>query len=297
MSIRKRHHCWTALVVLLALALSSSLAFGQTQPPGPVVKYQFRTAGLPQPARFNVVQNILNFDPGAATPFHTHPGQVVVTVLEGENTFSVNGAETVYKAGESFVELPGQVAQARNTGTSHMSVMATYLLPWEAPLSRAEPTDRTPPPRPFVSYQFKTDVQPMTDPFDVVHLVQDFAPGAATPFHTHPGIVVVTVLSGELTFNLEGVDRIYKQGDSFVEVPNQVAQARNEGTTTTRVMASFLIPAGAPLFTVHPAHATPAALPKTSETDPCSMRPWLVVAIIGLIAGGWLIRRKRGRAR
>src|SRR6266508_2859919 len=35
MKITKRHHGWTALVVLLALWLSSSLAFGQPQPPGP----------------------------------------------------------------------------------------------------------------------------------------------------------------------------------------------------------------------------------------------------------------------
>src|SRR5215211_3422653 len=101
MIIRKRHPGWTALVVLLALWLSSNLAFGQAQPPGPVVKYQFRVAGLPQPARFNVVQNILNFDPGAATPFHRHPGQVLATVLEGELTFNSNGVEKIYKAGDS----------------------------------------------------------------------------------------------------------------------------------------------------------------------------------------------------
>jgi hypothetical protein len=52
-----------------------------------------------------------------------------------------------------------------------MSVMGTLLLPWEAPLSRPEPTDKTPPPRPLTSYQFQTDVQPLTDPFDVVQLV------------------------------------------------------------------------------------------------------------------------------
>ena len=118
-------------------------------------------------------------------------------MLEGENTFTANGGEKVYKAGDSFIELPGQVGQARNTGTSRMSVMATFILPWEAPLSRPELGDKTPLPRPFVSYQFKTDVNPMTEPFDVVQQLLDFAPGAATPVHTHPGIVVVTVLAGE----------------------------------------------------------------------------------------------------
>ncbi len=293
----KRHHGWLALVVVLAFCLSSSLAFGQAQPPGPVVKYQFRTQGQPQPTRFNLVHNLLHFDPGAATPFHRHLGQVLITVLEGENTLSVNGVAKVYKAGDSFVEGPGEVYQARNAGTTRMSVMVTYLLPWEAPLSRPEPQDTTPPPRPFVSYQFKTDVQPMTDPFDVVQLVQDFAPGAATPFHTHPGIVVVTVLAGALTFWVHGAETVYKEGESFVEVPNQVAQARNAGTTTTRVMASFLLPTGAPLANPQPAPTAPAALPKTGAADSRAVNGWLVlIAVIGLFAGGWVIWRTRGRA-
>src|SRR5215207_3087024 len=107
-----RRTVFTLLIAVLFLALGGSVAFGQAQPPDPVVRHLFRTAGLPQAARFNITQNILNFDAGAATAFHTHPGQVLVTVLEGENTFTKNGVEKVYKAGDSFVELPGEVVQA-----------------------------------------------------------------------------------------------------------------------------------------------------------------------------------------
>jgi LPXTG-motif cell wall-anchored protein len=293
MHIRKRHHGLAALVVLLTLGLSNSLAFGQAQPPGPVFTHQFRTAGTPQSTRFQLVQSLLHFDAGAATPFHRHPGQVVVTMLEGENTFSDNGVQKIYKVGDSFVEGPGEVYQARNAGTSRMSVLATYLQPWEAPLSRPEPQDTTPQPRPFTSYQFKTDVEPMTAPFDVVQAILDFAPGAATPYHTHPGIVVVTVVAGELTFNLEGVDHIYKAGESFVELPNQVAQARNAGTAPMRVMATYLLPQGAPLSTPHAGPMTPVVLPKTGAADTGALSVWLVlVATIGLIAGGWLLRRR-----
>lgn len=294
MQNRKRHHRWPALVVLLMLCLSSSLAFAQAQPPGPVFTFQFRTPGLPQPVRFQLVQSLLHFDPGAATPFHQHPGQVVVTVIEGKNTFIRNGTEQVYKTGDSFTEVPGEILQARNAGTTRMSVMATYLQPWEAPLSRPQPQDKTPPPRPFTSYQFKTDVDPMSAPFDVVQAILDFAPGAATPYHTHPGIVMVTVVAGEITFNLEGVDTVYKAGESFVEVPNQVGQARNAGTVPARVMASYLLPQGAPLSTPHAGPMTPAALPRTGEADPGALSEWLIlVAVIGLIAGGWLLRRSR----
>src|SRR5215212_4893588 len=291
-----RRTVFTTLIALLSLMIGTSVAVGQA-PPGPVVRHLFRTAGLPQAARFNVAQGILNFEPGAATPFHRHPGQVLVTVLEGENTFSVNGVEKIYKAGESFVELPGDLVQAHNAGASRMSVMATYLLPWEAPLSRPEPQDTTPLPRPFVSYQFKTDLQPMAEAFDVVQQVLDFAPGAATPVHTHPGVVVVTVLAGELTFQLNGSDTVYKAGESFVEVPGQVVQARNAGAVQTSVMVSYVIPKDAPLSTVHHAAPVPAALPTTGGAADGALPIWLIgLAAAGLIAGGWMVRRRRNRA-
>jgi quercetin dioxygenase-like cupin family protein len=289
MQIRKRHHGRAAMVVLLLLCLSSSLAIAQSQAPGPVFTFQFRTPGLPRPVRFQLVQSLLHFDSGAATPFHQHPGQVVVTVLEGENTFIRNGVEQVYKAGDSFTEVPGEILQARNAGTTRMSVMATYLQPWEAPLSRPQPQDKTPLPRPFTSYQFKTDVDPMTAPFDVVQAILDFAPGAATPYHTHPGIVMVTVVAGEITFNLEGVDHVYKAGESFVEVPNQVGQARNAGSVPARLMASYLIPQGAALSTPHAAPMAPAALPRTGASGGGALL-WLLAsgAVIG--AGIWMRR-------
>src|SRR5438093_1003287 len=88
----------TALLALLFLTLAPSSVFGQA-PPGPVVRHQFRTEGLPQPSAFNVVHNLTYFEPGAATPFHTHPGQVLVSVLDGEMTRrSHDGVDTVYKA-------------------------------------------------------------------------------------------------------------------------------------------------------------------------------------------------------
>jgi quercetin dioxygenase-like cupin family protein len=291
-----RRTVFTTLIALLLLTIGTSVAVGQT-PPGPVVRHLFRTAGLPQPAPFNVVQSILNFDPGAATPFHTHPGQLIVTVVAGELTFRLNGADTMYKVGETFVELPNQVVQARNAGTLRTSVMVSYFIPKDAPLSHPEPGDATPLPRPFVSYQFKTDVRPMTDPFDVVQQLLDFAPGAATPVHTHPGIVVVTVLAGDLTFQLNGADTVYKEGESFVEVPGQIVQARNAGAVQTSVMVSYLIPKDAPLSTVHHAAPAPAALPATGGAADGALPIWLIgLAAGGLIAGGWFVRRRQGRA-
>jgi Cupin domain/LPXTG cell wall anchor motif len=106
--------------------------------------------------------------------------------------------------------------------------------------------------------------------------------------------VVVTVVAGELTFWVNGAETVYKAGESFVELPDQVAQARNAGTAPTRVMASLLIPPGAPLSTPHASPMAPASLPKTGAAEPFALNDWLVlVAMIGLLAGGWLLRRWR----
>lgn len=286
-------HTFAAMALsLVALVLPAGLTHGQA-PPSPTIAYQFRTPSVSQPASFDLVHNLTAFEPGAATPFHQHPGQVVVTVLEGENVLTVNGKETVYGVGESFVELPGEVVQARNAGTTPMVVMPTYLIPVGGQLSHPEPNDATPPPRPTINYQFKTTVPSVADPFDVVQLVQDFVPGAATPYHTHPGIGIVTVISGTLTFSVGGVDHQYTEGDSFVEEANKLAQARNTGTTPTRVMASFLLPQGAPVFNVQP--AAPAALPNTGAHPVTSAQVWLLVIVAGLICGAWLLRRNADR--
>jgi LPXTG-motif cell wall-anchored protein len=105
------------------------------------------------------------------------------------------------------------------------------------------------------------------------------------------------VLSGAITFQVNGGETVYKEGESFVELPDQVAQARNAGSVPARVMASFLLPPGAPLSTPHVGPMAPAVLPKTGAVDPGALSTWLVlVAIIGLLTGGWVHRRTRRRA-
>jgi quercetin dioxygenase-like cupin family protein len=300
MQLRERHRFWPLLATLLILCLPAGPAHSQGTPPGPTVIWVFRTPGMAPDGRFNLVQGRLHFEPGAATPWHTHPGQVVVTVLEGENTFTMGDMVHIYRAGESFIELPGPTRmEARNAGTSRMSVMATYLLPWEAPLSNPVPGQPAPALRPTTSYQFRTDVEPITAPFDVVQQELEFAPGTATPWHTHPGLVMVTVLKGELTFTYQGATTVYREGESFVEELGRLAQARNASAAPTRVMATYLLPAGAPLS--HPqaglgmATQPPAQLPNTGE-GPAVATTWPgLLAGAGLLAGGWWLRRRHER--
>src|SRR4051812_37057621 len=52
---------------------------------------------------------LVEYQPGGSSPAHTHPKSsfIYATVLEGEIRSKVNdGPEKVYRAGESFAELP-----------------------------------------------------------------------------------------------------------------------------------------------------------------------------------------------
>src|SRR6266545_37572 len=63
-----------AAVMLLTLGLSTSLAFAQT-PPGPTKVYESKIAVANPPAQADLIQDVLDFAPGAWTPFHRHGGQ------------------------------------------------------------------------------------------------------------------------------------------------------------------------------------------------------------------------------
>lgn len=76
------------------------------------------------------------------------------------------------------------------------------------------------------------------------------APGGTTGWHSHPGPVLVTVKSGELTLvyaddaTCEG--RTYRAGESFVDRGDEVVHtALNRGSQNVELWATYLVP-GAP---------------------------------------------------
>jgi quercetin dioxygenase-like cupin family protein len=184
----------------VALALSLGWALAQQElPPGPTAMYR---SDFVDAHRFDVVQLILDFAPGAWTPLHTHGGLVYVTVLEGEMTVrEVGSDEQVYGAGASWIEYPGVFAEVGNASTDGAQIFATFLLPEGAALTAVgdASTTHAAPPGPTTLHRSTFENARPLPAFDVVQLVLDFAPGAWTPLHTHGGEALVTVLAGELT--------------------------------------------------------------------------------------------------
>jgi quercetin dioxygenase-like cupin family protein len=76
------------------------------------------------------------FDPAAAVPKHTHPGDEVGYVLEGEITVEVEGKPpAILKAGETFFVPARTVHGAKNTGKTPAKVLSSYLVEKGKPLA------------------------------------------------------------------------------------------------------------------------------------------------------------------
>ena len=66
--------------------------------------------------------------------------------------------------------------------------------------------------------------------------------------HTHPGSVMIYVQEGVLTFDCEGKPTAtYKPGDTLYVEPEKIHEGINNGNTSIKVLASFLVKKGVPL--------------------------------------------------
>jgi len=77
-----------------------------------------------------VAKNV--FTPGGTSGWHSHPGGAIVVVQLGSGPVTFhrshggNCETTVYSAGQSFIERPGEVVRADNLGTTDVVVFVTY---------------------------------------------------------------------------------------------------------------------------------------------------------------------------
>ena len=127
---------WVAAIFVPAGGAVSTPVVG-AHPIGASVtpRFTYRWKGISQDGPYSLIQVVQDFDPGAWTQRHKHGGNGVITVIEGQITFRSNGHETVYKAGDSFIEQAGQVVEAGNVGTTRTRVAASFLIPQAAALT------------------------------------------------------------------------------------------------------------------------------------------------------------------
>jgi quercetin dioxygenase-like cupin family protein len=132
----KKHRRFTT-VVSVAIALGAAALGVRTlnaQQPG-FKRVELQKHDLGTPGR-ETVQARGEFSPGGAVPRHTHPGEEVAYILEGEIVLEVEGKPpATLKAGDAFFIPAGQVHGAKNTGTATAKVLSTYIVEKGKPLA------------------------------------------------------------------------------------------------------------------------------------------------------------------
>jgi len=90
-------------------------------------------------------------------------------------------------------------------------------------------------------------------PADVAVATVTIDPGGSSGWHHHPGVVLVVVRSGTVTFYDKNCRAaVHQAGETFIESSDSPGLAKNTGTGTAVVEATFIVPASKP-----PAPPTP----------------------------------------
>ena len=129
----------TRVLAVAVLIVGSGLALkvAQSQQPG-AKRTDLLRHDLGVPGR-EVVQVRVDFAPGVAFPPHSHPGEEIAYVIEGELEYRLEGRPPVtLKAGEALFIPAGTVHAARNPGSVNAAELATYIVEKGKPLVALE---------------------------------------------------------------------------------------------------------------------------------------------------------------
>lgn len=82
-----------------------------------------------------VIQTIVELDPGTTAPRHSHPGEEIIYVLEGTWEYTLDGRPPVIVEPGGVLFIPaGTIHSARIIGTGRGAELATYIVEKGKPL-------------------------------------------------------------------------------------------------------------------------------------------------------------------
>jgi LPXTG-motif cell wall-anchored protein len=277
-------------ITALLAAAGGAVVPVQAQSPAPSTAAQAEFPITVADGDATLMNVVVDFAPGASTPDHTHGGPVIALVLDGEITLhDSTGMVMKQPAGTFWTEVPGHVHHAGNEGSAPARISVVALIPKGGRLTTPEAQSAYKPAianTTAMQSQFPLGVA--AGEAKLVNVIVDFAPGAKTPEHTHGGPVLATVVAGTITLHEHGTTRVVNAGESWTEVPGNEHYAANEGVAPARISVASILPKSAALTT--PVAQAPATLPRTGAADSGT---WLaLLAALGLLAGGWLLRRR-----
>ena len=120
-------------VAALIAAIALGLHVAQAQPVG-ARRIDLQRHDLSVTGR-EVIQTIVELEPGTTAPRHSHPGEEIIYVLEGTWEYTVEGKPpATLKAGDVLFIPAGAINSARKVGTGRAREVATYIVEKGKPL-------------------------------------------------------------------------------------------------------------------------------------------------------------------
>src|SRR5205085_4408221 len=124
----------TKLIVVIGLALPLIVSTGVSRAQDGIKRTDLQTHDLSIPGR-EVVQQMVELQPDASVARHTHPGEEVSVMLEGELQLDIAGTPpATLKAGQAFTIPMGAAHAVKSTGRTPAKLLATYIVEKGKPL-------------------------------------------------------------------------------------------------------------------------------------------------------------------
>jgi quercetin dioxygenase-like cupin family protein len=114
-------------VGLVAVGMAAAASGLWAQNPG-IKRNVVFTGDVSVPGREARIASV-EIAPGANAGHHTHPGDEITYVMEGQGELLIDGEPALkFKAGEGFVVKAGLKHDARNTGAQPLKLAAIYVV-------------------------------------------------------------------------------------------------------------------------------------------------------------------------
>ena len=127
----------TAILLMAAAGVLGQALWRRTlrrrRAPG-ITRTDLLRQDLSAPGR-EVIQVLVEIAPGVVAPNHTHPGEEIAYVVEGELEYALEGNPPVtLKAGEALFIPAGTAHVVTNVGSGNAAELATYVVEKGKPL-------------------------------------------------------------------------------------------------------------------------------------------------------------------
>jgi quercetin dioxygenase-like cupin family protein len=123
-----------AFAAIVSLSIIGSINAQQAPAPGGIKRTPLQKAEVPN-SNYDVVFGMAEVDANFTIARHTHPGNVLAYVMDGEFILGIDGQpKKTFKAGESFT-VPAGAVHTDGSGDKPMKLLAVYIVERGKPLA------------------------------------------------------------------------------------------------------------------------------------------------------------------